>query len=325
MNFRTLLAPVAILLSFSTLALAQGGTILYKFMSQMQDLEMAFMDVAPTTSEEATGKVAVCLHGKNFCGPTWEATARALAAEGYRVILPDQVGFCKSTKPTSYQYTLQQLSYNTYNLLQALGIGNVTVIGHSLGGMTGIRYGLMYPESIDEMVLVNPLGLEDWKALGVPYRSIEALYTSESASNYTSVRAYEQSTYYVGQWDDSYDVWVNMLVDIYEGSEAATFAFDMALTTDMALSGPVVYEFGLLRPRTLLVIGDRDNTALGKQWSPPEVQVRLGHYDVLGKRAAAAMPDATLIEFPDLGRMYSSVILLLAGREREVITDSFFQ
>ncbi|KAI1339443.1 alpha/beta hydrolase [Xylariaceae sp. FL0016] len=272
---------------------------LFQFSSQFQDVEMAFMDVEPTG--DSNGKVAVCLHGKNFCGPTWEATAQVLADQGYRVILPDQIGFCKSTKPKSYQYTLQQLSYNTNSLLNALGITNITLLGHSLGGMTSIRYGLMYNETVDEMVLVNPIGLEDWKALGVPYQDIETLYASEVVSNYTTIRAYEQATYYVNTWNASYDVWVNMLANIYAGSEGSTFAFDQALITDMALSAPVVYEFGLLTPRTLLMIGDQDNTALGKQWSPPEVQAKLGHYDVLGKEAAAAMPNADLIEFPDLG------------------------
>ncbi|GAP84465.1 putative alpha beta hydrolase fold domain-containing protein [Rosellinia necatrix] len=272
---------------------------LFRFSSQLQDVEIAFMDVDPAVIPN--GRVAVCLHGKNFCAPTWEATARTLAELGYRVILIDQIGFCKSTKPKSYQYTLQQLSYNTNSLLHALGITNITLIGHSLGGMTSIRYGLMYPETINELVLVNPIGLEDWKALGVPYRDIETLYAAEVLSNYTTIRAYQQATYYANTWDVSYDVWVNMLANIYAGSEAAAFAFDQALTTDMALSAPVVYEFGALRPRTLLMIGALDNTALGKQWSPPEVQAKLGHYDVLGRQAAAAMPNAHLVEFPGLG------------------------
>ncbi|KAI1774382.1 alpha/beta-hydrolase [Hypoxylon cercidicola] len=274
-------------------------TFVYKFTSQLQEIEMVFMDVAPTV--KPNGKVAVCLHGKNFCGPTWEETARKLAGVGYRVILPDQVGFCKSSKPDAYQYTLQQFVYNTRNLLQALGIGNVTVIGHSLGGMTSIRFGLMNPEISERIAAINPIGLEDWEALGVPYMSIDDLYVSESQSNYSSIRGYEQPTYYVGEWKDSYDVWVNMLVNIYQGSEARRFAFNQALVTDMALSDPVVYEFGLLQPRTLLLIGDKDNTALGKQWSPPEVQAKLGHYNVLGKQAAAAMPNGEIIEFAGLG------------------------
>ncbi|KAI0835829.1 alpha/beta-hydrolase [Hypoxylon sp. FL0890] len=271
----------------------------YSFNSQLQEVEMAFMDVAPTA--EPNGKVAICLHGKNFCGPTWEATARKLADIGYRVILPDQIGFCKSSKPQSYQYTLQQFAYNTKNLLDTLGIENVTVIGHSLGGMTSIRFGLMFPDIIDRLVLVDPIGLEDWRAIGVPYKSVDILYAIEASNNYTTIRDYEQFTYYVGHWNDSYDVWVNMLVNIYQGSQSTAFAFNQALITDMALSNPVIYEFGSLKPRTLLIVGDKDNTALGKQWSPPEVQAKLGHYDVLGKQAVAAMPNADLIEFPNLG------------------------
>ena len=92
-----------------------------------------------------------------------------------------------------------------------------------------------------------------------------------------------------------------MLAAVYGGSEGPTFALDMALTTDMALTQPVVYELGQLQPRTLLLIGERDVTALGAAWSPPEVRARLGHWDVLGERAAAAIPRADLVEFPDLG------------------------
>jgi pimeloyl-ACP methyl ester carboxylesterase len=51
----------------------------------------------------------------------------------------------------------------------------------------------------------------------------------------------------------------------------------------------------------LLVIGDKDNTAIGKALAPPEIRATLGNYPVLGKAAAARIPRATLVEFPDLG------------------------
>lgn len=44
------------------------------------------------------GRTVVLMHGKNFCAGT-DGTIRALSASGYRVIAPDQIGFCKSTKP----------------------------------------------------------------------------------------------------------------------------------------------------------------------------------------------------------------------------------
>src|SRR5471032_1579605 len=80
----------------------------FHFKSQGQDLQMAYMDVAPTGP--ANGRTAVLMHGKNFCGATWDDTITALSAAGYRVVAPDQIGFCASTKPTQYQYTFQQLA-----------------------------------------------------------------------------------------------------------------------------------------------------------------------------------------------------------------------
>lgn len=263
---------------------------------------MAYMDVSPTNASYATNKTIVLLHGKNFCGATWEDTARRLSSKGYRVVIPDQIGFCKSSKPPTYQYSLQQLASNTQSLLASLEIAQTYVLGHSMGGMLATRFALMFPDITSHLIVTNPLGLEDWKALGVPWRSLDLLYTSELATSYTSIRTYQQATYYVNTWKPEYDVWVNMLVSLYElPVEGPVFAWDMALTTDMVLTQPIAYEFELIRSKTLLLIGTKDNTAIGKAWSPPDVQAKIGHYEVLGKEAAARIPGAELVEFSDLG------------------------
>lgn len=64
----------------------------FKLTSQGQSLSMAYMDIRP---ERPNGRTAVLLHGKNFCGATWEGTIDALTNAGYRVVAPDQIGFCK--------------------------------------------------------------------------------------------------------------------------------------------------------------------------------------------------------------------------------------
>jgi len=131
----------------------------YQFTSQLKKLEMAYMDVSPVG--EPVGNI-VLFHGKNFCGCTWNATIDVLLAAGYRVIVPDQVGFCKSTKPTDYQFTFMQLALNTNNLLQSLNVTNATIMGHSMGGMLSARYALMFPSQTYRLVMVDPLGLENW-------------------------------------------------------------------------------------------------------------------------------------------------------------------
>ncbi len=271
----------------------------FDFQSQQQPLTMAYLDVAP--ARPANGRVAVLLHGKNFCAATWQGTIAAMSQAGYRVIAVDQIGFCKSSKPHAYQFTFQQLARNTNVLLHSLGIAKAVIVGHSTGGMLAIRYGLMYPDEVDRLVLVDPIGLEDWKAKGVPSISVDDWYARELKANAAGIRAYEQATYYAGEWRPEYQHWVDMLAGLDDGPGKQAVAWDSALLYDMIYTQPVVYELGLLKPVTLLVVGDKDNTAIGKDLAPPDIRPTLGNYPVLAQQAAAAIPHATLVRFPLLG------------------------
>ncbi|WP_025598397.1 alpha/beta fold hydrolase [Burkholderia sp. WSM2230] len=270
----------------------------YEFTSQGVALHMAYMDVKPA---HANGRTAVLLHGKNFCAATWEGTIRRLSEAGYRVIAPDQIGFCKSSKPERYQYSFQQLARNTHALLESLGVKDATIIGHSTGGMLAVRYALMYPRETQQLVLVNPIGLEDWKAKGVPSLSVDDWYQRELKTSADGIRRYEQSTYYAGQWRPDYEPWVQMLAGMYRGPGKQIVAWNSALLYDMIYTQPVVYEFGQLSMPTLLLIGQKDTTAIGKDAASPEVRAKIGHYPELGKAAAQAIPHATLVEFANLG------------------------
>jgi len=270
----------------------------YQFSSQGEALEMAYMDVKPATPN---GRVVVLLHGKNFCAATWQASIAVLSEAGYRVIAPDQIGFCKSSKPVHYQYSFQQLAGNTHALLASLDIARAVIVGHSTGGMLGVRYALMYPDDVEQLALVDPIGLEDWKAKGVPWRGVDALYQQELGTTADRIRAYERSTYYAGTWRPEYEQWVQMLAGLYRGPGRELVAWNSALLYDMIYTQPVVYEFGDLKVPVLLIIGDRDTSAIGKDLVPPAIRATLGDYSNLGKAAAARIPHARLIEFPEFG------------------------
>lgn len=270
----------------------------YAFTSQRETLQMAYLDVRP---ERANGRTVVLLHGKNFCAGTWEQTIEVLAKAGYRVVAPDQIGFCKSTKPLRYQYSFQQLAHNTHALLESIGVKEATVVGHSTGGMLAVRYALMYPRDTQQLVLVNPIGLEDWKALGVPALSVDYWYARELKTSADVIRRYEQRTYYAGEWSPAYERWVQMLAGLYRGPGRDVVAWNSALVYDMIFTQPVLYEFGAIRVPTLLLIGDKDTTAIGKDVAPPDVHAKLGRYPALAKRTQAAIPGAVLYEFPALG------------------------
>jgi len=266
--------------------------------SQQQMLHMSYLDVRP---QRPNGRTIVLLHGKNFCAGTWEITIRALSEAGWRIIAPDQIGFCKSSKPQRYQYSFQQLAANTHALLEHLGVGRIALLGHSTGGMLAVRYALLHPEQVERLVLVNPIGLEDWRALGVPWRSVDEWYARELKTTSEGIRQYEQSTYYAGHWRPEYDRWVEMLAGMYRGPGKEIVAWSSALLYDMIYTQPVLYEFDRVQAPTLLMIGQQDNTAIGKDAAPADLKKKLGDYPRLGRKAARRFPNAKLVEFPELG------------------------
>jgi pimeloyl-ACP methyl ester carboxylesterase len=271
----------------------------YAFTSQGQSLAMAYMDVAPTSA--ANGETIVLLHGKNFCGATWEGVIAPLAKAGYRVVVPDQIGFCKSTKPVTYQMSFHQLAANTHSLLESIGVARPIVIGHSMGGMLAIRYALSFAANTAAIVLVNPIGLEDWSAKGVPSRTIDELLEEERKTDRTRIKAYQQKTYYDGRWRPEFDRWVEMLASMYKGAGSESVMLSQARASDMIFSQPVVHEFPRLAVPVVLMIGERDTTAIGKLRATPEVAGTLGHYSDLAREAEARIKGARLITFPKLG------------------------
>ena len=271
----------------------------FRFASQGQDLQMGYMDVAP--KGHSKGHTVVLMHGKNFCGATWEATISVLAGEGYRVVVPDQIGFCSSTKPAYYQYSFQQLASNTMALLKHLGVSRSILVGHSTGGMLASRFALMYPEAVEKLVMVNPIGLEDWKALGVPSRTVDQWYERELNLSADGVRQYEKSVYYGGRWKAEFERWVDMLAGLNQGPGHKLVAWNSALIYDMIFTQPVVYEFPQLKVPTTLMLGDADTTAIGSDVASPEVKAKIGRYKQLGKEVIKTIPQGRLIEFPGFG------------------------
>lgn len=270
------------------------------FKSQNEDLKIAYMDVKP---EKTNGKTVVLLHGKNFNGAYWKTTIQALNKEGYRVIVPDQIGFGKSSKPTNYQFTFQQLAQNTKAVLDELKVDKIYLLGHSMGGMVATRFALMYPETVEKLILENPIGLEDWK-LFAPYTSIDQNYQNELKADYETTRKYQDGFYYDNKWKPEYDEWVYLLTGWTKSPDYPKVALVNAKTSDMIFTQPVVYEFQKLNVPTLLIIGTRDRTAIGKaNVKDPEIAAKMGQYQILGKETQQKIKGSQLVELENVGHL----------------------
>jgi pimeloyl-ACP methyl ester carboxylesterase len=272
----------------------------YRTMAQGQSVEMAYMELAPGRSN---GRTVVLLHGKNFCGATWGDTARVLAAAGYRVIVPDQIGFCKSSKPAGFQYSLYGMATMTADLLRSRGVTKATLVGHSMGGLIAMRLAMAQPQLIDQMVLVDPLGLADQMAQGVPYIDVDKAADLERRRTPASMKAHQQTYYYHGVWRHAYDRWIDMQAGLYGGPGRDAVIDAQARTTEMIETQPLAYEFGRITVPTILMVGTLDHNVFGKSWAPPEIANQLPEASTLGDKAAARMRQARFVPLPGLGHV----------------------
>lgn len=263
-----------------------------------QDLRMAYMDVAPT--QAANGRTVVLFHGKNFGGYYWTSTIKSLTSRGFRVIVPDQIGFGKSSKPFIH-YSFHQMARWNKLLLDTLGIQRASILGHSMGGMLATRFALLFPQKTEKLLLENPIGLEDYRNF-VPYVSTEEQYSTELKSTAESTRKYYQSSYFT-VWKPEYEELVRIAGGVTNSADFPRWAKVAAMTFTMIYEQPVVHEFVNIRVPTILFIGLEDKTIVGKGLLTPDQQVLYGKYRFLGKQTAAKIPGAKLVEFQNCGHI----------------------
>ena len=295
------LLVIILLTTFSFFARSQN--IVYpdsvKFIQlniEMQQVKMAYMDV---TAKQPNGQAILLLHGKNFNGYYWKNLMSFLTSNGYRVIVPDQVGWGRSEKPNIH-YSFHLLAANTKKLLDSLKVAQVHVIGHSMGGMLATRFALMYPERVGKLIYENPIGLEDYKTF-VPYQPVEKQYEKELKATPDSYKKYQQSYYPV--WKPEYDQYVMAQAESLNKPDFQQTALVNAVTYQMIYEQPVVYEFKNINLPTLFVIGQMDRTIVGKDLLEKNIAAKHGQYPVLGKRINDQVKNSILMELEGVGHI----------------------
>jgi len=261
-----------------------------------QEMEIAYMDERPSAWN---GKTILLMHGKNFPAAYWGKTIREFTGKGYRVVAPDALGFGKSSKPL-VQYSFSLLALLQRQLLDTLGIDKAAIIGHSTGGMLAARFALTYPERVSKLVLADAIGLEDWRAMGAPYRPVDKWCQEERTAPYDTMLAYQKQ--YYANWKEEYRQWVDVQYGMARSAHAGQYAMVSARLYDMIITQPVVHEFPRIAVPTLVIVGRQDKTKIARD-TPPAIAQRMGNYKELGKRTRDAIPGARLIEYDSCGHL----------------------
>src|SRR4051812_46428707 len=104
-----------------------------------------------------SGPPLLLVHGMAGSASTWRYVMPELARD-HTVIAPDLPGHGRSAKGRG-DYSLGSLASNLRDLLVALDIERVTIVGQSLGGGVAMQFAYQYPERCERLVLVSSGGL----------------------------------------------------------------------------------------------------------------------------------------------------------------------
>jgi pimeloyl-ACP methyl ester carboxylesterase len=257
-----------------------------------QDVRIAYMDVAPQGSPN--GHTVVLLHGNNFAGFYFGGVIDAVRKEGFRVIVPDQIGYGRSSKPI-IPYYLADMARNTRAILESLSINNVMIVGHSMGGMLAARFATQYPDVTERLVLLNPIGLTDTR-FASPAGDPEEAYQRNLASTYQTIRAslMRYVAHNPSAWNSQFESYARIRYAWTLGADWPRLARVQALINNLIYLDPVVYDWAHIKAPTLVYGGAEDMLA----GTPAAFQEGM-------KRIAATIPSgkARLELLPGLGHV----------------------
>jgi pimeloyl-ACP methyl ester carboxylesterase len=107
----------------------------------------------------AAGPVVVLVHGLGGRAEDWRNLAPLIAKAGFRVYLPDLIGYGRSQKPADFSYSVHDEAGVVLGFLDALGLQQVDLGGWSMGGAIVQHVAADHPERVRRLMLFDSAGL----------------------------------------------------------------------------------------------------------------------------------------------------------------------
>src|SRR5882724_10394373 len=263
-----------------------------------EQVRMAYMDVA---AAQPNGRTVVLLHGRNFPSSYWAPVIRTLSDTGYRVVVPDQIGFGKSSKPTG-ELHFDNLARNTITLLDHLHIAKAEIVAHSMGSMVAVRIARAYPDRVAHLVLTAPIGLEDYRQF-VPPVPTDKIIETEDKLTPEGYRKQLETNYSLKLPPEAVTPFIDARFNLKESAEYPRWLRAYVNSGQMIYREPVVYEIPLVMQPTLFIMGADDHNAPGRPNAPEALRPKMGQNAALAQALAARMPNAHAEVIPDTGHL----------------------
>jgi pimeloyl-ACP methyl ester carboxylesterase len=251
---------------------------------------------APTIAyiDQGTGPETLLLvHGLAANAGFWRYNIPELARH-YRVIAVDLPGFGKSSKATSYPYSMSFYAATLARLIAELDLGPVTVVGHSMGGQVAMTMALRHPETVRRLVLAAPAGIESFRPGEAAW--LRSTLTIQGIRNVPEdgIRRNLSLNFY--RWDDRWEWLVEERARMARAPDFDQFAYAVVQSVGAMLDEPTTPHLERVAHPAAIIYGRYDHLI-------PNPYLHPGRASGVFREGAERMPRAALVEIPAAGHM----------------------
>jgi pimeloyl-ACP methyl ester carboxylesterase len=175
----------------------------------------------------------------------------------YHVIAVDLIGFGLSEKPIDFDYAKQNQAQGLVKFLDTLGIDEVTIMAHSMGGEVSIHLAHDYPDYVNEMILIGSGGYVEESQNGLMPSNIPMFVYDYVVRNYYIQRTFFLSAYAQDEIDTG-RITYHDFDEMYYVNKTIPGNILQAFTRDND-SGSTNAKLALVRQPTLLIWGEFDS------------------------------------------------------------------
>ena len=175
----------------------------------------------------------------------------------FHVIAVDLIGFGLSEKPINFHYAKQNQAQELVKFLDTLGIDEVTIMAHSMGGEVSIHLAHDYPDYVNEMILVGSGGYVEESQNGLMPSNIPMFVYDYVVSNYYIQRTFFLTAYAQDEIDTG-RITYHDFDEMYYVNKTIPGNILQAFTRDND-SGSTNAKLALIRQPTLLIWGELDS------------------------------------------------------------------
>jgi pimeloyl-ACP methyl ester carboxylesterase len=127
---------------------------------QVDGYRMHYLAMGPSG-----GPPVLLIHGLGGRAEDWWNVAPVLAKAGFRVYMPDLLGFGRSQQPAGFSYSVRDQATVVVAFMDALGVKQADVAGWSMGGWIVQLITSGHPERVSRLIIIDSVGLNikpDW-------------------------------------------------------------------------------------------------------------------------------------------------------------------